>query len=258
MSRDVESQYDYFGARYYDARIGRWLSVDPLAEKYPSLTPFQYSGNNPILFIDFDGRNFGVRVDNENKTVTITSTYYVKSGDKYTYGAMQEGTSQWNSQTTTMSLDGTDYKVCFDLKVEQVPSPGRSITGNYEGNSVKSESGEAWVGSAKAYGVDPERGGGFTLEYKESGNKQQVTLRGDAENPVGRAAHEIGETLFLKDRPAGENSVMSLPRDGFKNIKPVSKKDANAVAGVARRAILDDREAQATKGIIVKETKPPQ
>ena len=52
---DKESFYDYFGARYYDARIGRWGQVEPLLDKYPSLTPFNYSVNNPLKIIDVNG-----------------------------------------------------------------------------------------------------------------------------------------------------------------------------------------------------------
>jgi RHS repeat-associated protein len=44
-----------FGARIYDSRSGRWLSVDPLASKYPAHSPYSYCLNNPIIFVDPDG-----------------------------------------------------------------------------------------------------------------------------------------------------------------------------------------------------------
>ena len=49
------NSYD-FGARIYDSRLGRWMSVDPLMKKYPSLSAYSFVGNCPILFIDPDGR----------------------------------------------------------------------------------------------------------------------------------------------------------------------------------------------------------
>jgi len=53
--RDAETGYDYFGARYYDARIGRWGGVEPLLEKYISYSPYQYGLLNPMRLVDANG-----------------------------------------------------------------------------------------------------------------------------------------------------------------------------------------------------------
>jgi RHS repeat-associated protein len=49
---DSETGYQYFGARYYNSDISVWLSVDPLADKYPMISPYAYVFNNPMNMID--------------------------------------------------------------------------------------------------------------------------------------------------------------------------------------------------------------
>ena len=48
------NQQDY-GLRIYDPRLGRFLSIDPLVNKFPYFTPYQYAGNTPIRATDLDG-----------------------------------------------------------------------------------------------------------------------------------------------------------------------------------------------------------
>jgi len=46
-----------FGARIYDSRLGRWMSMDPLQGKYPNLSPYCFVGNMPLCAIDPDGKD---------------------------------------------------------------------------------------------------------------------------------------------------------------------------------------------------------
>ena len=55
--RDAETGYDYFGARYYVPEIPLWLSVYPLADKYPNISPYAYAAWNPMKYVDPDGRD---------------------------------------------------------------------------------------------------------------------------------------------------------------------------------------------------------
>jgi RHS repeat-associated protein len=52
--RDPETGLDYFGARYDMSALARWATADPLGEKHPEWTPYNYVLNNPAVLIDPD------------------------------------------------------------------------------------------------------------------------------------------------------------------------------------------------------------
>ena len=117
---DLLTSFYYFGARYYDCDLsGLFLSVDPMSDKYPSLSPYAYCAWNPIKLVDPDGRDWDLIVNEEEKTVTIKAQYAVMDGDEKARKSAEIAIGKWNVLSGKYSLmSGNDkYTVLFDLSV---------------------------------------------------------------------------------------------------------------------------------------------
>ena len=58
LQDELGLNWEDYGARMYDPAIARWMAIDPLCEKYNSHSPFHFSGNNPVRFVDVNGMNY--------------------------------------------------------------------------------------------------------------------------------------------------------------------------------------------------------
>ncbi|MBP5548533.1 MAG: RHS repeat-associated core domain-containing protein, partial [Bacteroidales bacterium] len=89
--KDAETGYGYFGARYMDHELmTMWLSVDPMADKYPCISPYAYCNWNPIKLVDLDGNE---AIDNDD--------WYINS----------KGEVRWfNSTAETYTHEGEEYQ----------------------------------------------------------------------------------------------------------------------------------------------------
>ncbi|HTN08213.1 RHS repeat-associated core domain-containing protein [Agriterribacter sp.] len=76
-------QYDY-GFRIYDPALGRFKSVDPITNKYPELTPYQFASNRPIDGVDLDGLEYVKRIH------TVAGNGMVIHTEDYVYYQMSE------------------------------------------------------------------------------------------------------------------------------------------------------------------------
>ena len=75
---DEETGLYYYGARYYDPRISLWISTDPKQESYFAFSSYVYCGNNPLIYIDPNGKEWEdpaqaekLKAKIDNKTTSI-------------------------------------------------------------------------------------------------------------------------------------------------------------------------------------------
>jgi len=92
--RDKEINLDFAQARYYSSRLGKFYSVDPANagadEEYPqSWNGYAYGGNNPILFVDPDGREY-LLCDKDRKNCVTQTDDIVKGAQRKLRGSFQE------------------------------------------------------------------------------------------------------------------------------------------------------------------------
>ena len=100
--RDEETGYSYFGARYYDSDLsGLFLSVDPMADKYPSLSPYAYCAWNPIRLIDPTGDTIDVSGLSKGQLEVFTNSVNDLNGSPlfaFYYGELQKSKKKYRIQ----------------------------------------------------------------------------------------------------------------------------------------------------------------
>ena len=140
--RDKETTYDYFGARYYDARISNWTSPDPLFEKHLQWTPYNYVLRNPLILIDPDGKqvvvvfggagllNAGKEIDPENYSPTSSTGAEILLFDiKSYYENSQIPTSKIKGYYSSTGIFGDKNEIndAFNFIIEQLSSSDEQL-----------------------------------------------------------------------------------------------------------------------------------
>lgn len=150
---DRETGLYYYGARYLDPMTSVWLSVDPLADKYPSISAYAYTANNPIKFIDTDGREIAVQAhevalgfyhlsiritpENQDKYKDDDRFKDNKDEDGKRYATIGAGAST-KSTLFGRLLSGVNRGRDVDLNVEKVEYRRLELQGKDEDLLIKS------------------------------------------------------------------------------------------------------------------------
>jgi len=175
---DRETGLHYAGARYYMSALGRWTSPDPLADAEHLLpySPYHYSYNNPLLFVDPDGRNPILR---GLKVV------------KRAYKAYQRGDNL--ASLKTWKKMGADEWAGFVDNVSTLADGAFSVDDAFAAiDLVTGFGGEAKRG-AKALGVVDEAGDAVKIKkpYKRPSG---ATTRAQRESVQGKPCVDCGQT----------------------------------------------------------------
>ncbi len=131
----------------YDPRLGRWFAVDPLASKYPSLSPYNFVGNSPIKFIDPDGKDIHVtRIANGGENgkdlivIKITGKFIDKTSKNWHVEALTKrlakvdpSSKRYNTINQKLNVAKTEYNSFVTGEIDKLK---KSLTEVFTGKGT--------------------------------------------------------------------------------------------------------------------------
>ena len=209
--------FDYFGARYYDSDLSVWLSVDPLAFKYPHESPYSYVGNRPINTIDPWGMD---KIEDPNGNSGEAGDYKQTGDKKYLYGDGLK-TKVWdpNYDGGGNRAGGPDQKggyVDYEGDAINFGNYGKLSGGKFDGqefNSIETGSGSDWYGSYWSTTKTQFKNADYAT-YSDAAHKDLVKW--------GKAAQTVGLLGGGVSTTGGIRNILKKPKEFIKGLTPMT------------------------------------
>jgi RHS repeat-associated protein len=193
-----------YGARMYDAQIGRWHAIDPMTERMEGISPYSYAYNNPIKYIDFAGL---VPIEVFVKHVT----HYDKAGNEHYYYTISKPIAGFLAGAV-----GLDRSVILNTRWQETPfmssgyaamTVGKTI---YYNSNLRNNNDVAYwtglVGHESSHSQDYKSQGFFGFLGKYLGEYAVNRNAGESKND---AYHNISSEQNAYDREGAINSFFN-------------------------------------------------
>ena len=208
--RDEETGYGYFGARYMDHELTTmWLSVDPMADKYPSISPYAYCAWNPVKLVDPDGREIWINGSDGNSYRYRKGKLYTADGKLYTGNDAfaQKVCSDITALKNCGRTNGLIKGLIMRWKISRMERSKKMITIN----ESTSDNNQCSLDDEGQY--NRKVGSGSTINY----NPNKTSNADGKREPRYGLAHELGhaydamrgkmdDTPYKVYKPAGDDS----------------------------------------------------
>jgi len=126
--RDSETGYSYFGARYYSSDYSIWLSVDPLSDKYPSMSPYMYCAGNRVMSKSTEQLIFATNTEYEQGKVAELTIFSHGYPDGVSLGGQTANEFEQNR--------ANDQFYYYDLRELNASTIGQINTNNFTENAT--------------------------------------------------------------------------------------------------------------------------
>ena len=243
--KDEETGYGYFGARYMDHDLTTmWISVDPMSDKYPGISPYAYCAWNPVKLVDPDGREVYITGDEKSKEEALRQIQQKSKNMKFSIAENGKLTFEGKAKTKEEKymkkiIDDNNVTVKLTVQMSNKDDNGHEITGgSFDGNKFKSEEknqiyayqtvdvitanendlkvGESWQGQtiwhemAEAY-----EGGLISIKIGKEASK---AFAGE-KNSIYQSAHYLASKIF----PASPKPIYRESQVGFKKYQDIER-----------------------------------